>query len=150
MLKPMACVAGILAVLIISAGADDATPSIKEVMGKLHKGTSSPLAKLKTALKADTPDWKAVQNLSKDFVTLGACLAENKPPRGDESAYEQLANSYYENAKVARRRRQGRGQGLGAGRSEQDRGLVQDLPRGPQEAMKPPGDTTIGARMAIE
>ena len=99
MLKPMACVAGILAVLIISAGADDATPSIKEVMGKLHKGTSSPLAKLKTALKADTPDWKAVQNLSKDFVTLGACLAENKPPRGDESAYEQLANSYYENAK---------------------------------------------------
>ena len=99
MLKPMACVAGILAVLIISAGADDATPSIKEVMGKLHKGTSSPLAKLKTALKADTPDWKAVQNLSKDFVTLGACLAENKPPRGDESAYEQLAKAYYENAK---------------------------------------------------
>ena len=99
MLKPMAFVAGILAVLIISAGADDATPSIKEVMGKLHKGTSSPLAKLKTALKADTPDWKHVQNLSKDFVILGACLAENKPPRGDEAAYEQLANSYYENAK---------------------------------------------------
>ena len=97
MLKPMACMAGILAVLIISAGAD-ATPSIKEVMGKLHKGTSSPLAKLKTALKADTPDWKAVQNLSKDFVILGL-PGQNKPPRGDESAYEQLANSYYENAK---------------------------------------------------
>ena len=44
-------------VLIISAGADDATPSIKEIMGKRHKRASAPLAKLKTALKADTPDW---------------------------------------------------------------------------------------------
>jgi cytochrome c556 len=99
-LKPMACVASVLAVLIISAGADDATPSIKEIMGKLHKGTSAPLAKLKTALKADTPDWKEIQNLSKDFVTLGACLPENEPPKGDKSAYEKRAEAYYENAKA--------------------------------------------------
>jgi cytochrome c556 len=99
MLKAMPSVAGILAVLIIAAGADDATPSIKEIMGKLHKGTNAPLAKLKTALKADKPDWKMVRDLSDDFVSLGACLAENEPPRGDKSAYEQLAGAYYENAK---------------------------------------------------
>ena len=100
MLKPMACVASVLAVLIISAGADDATPSIKEIMGKLHKGANAPLAKLKTALKADTPDWKDIQNLSKDFVILGAGLAKNKPPRGDKAAFEKLANAYHENAKA--------------------------------------------------
>ncbi|MDR3635872.1 MAG: cytochrome c [Isosphaeraceae bacterium] len=80
------------------AGAED-TPSIKEIMGKLHKGANAPLGKLKGALKAESPDWKEVQSLSKDFVILGAGLAKNEPPRGDKAAYEKLANSYYENAK---------------------------------------------------
>jgi cytochrome c556 len=98
-MKRMACMASVLAVLIVAARADDSTPSIKEIMGKLHKGANAPLAKLKTALKADAPDWKDVQDLSKDFVILGAGLAKNEPPRGDKSAFEQLANAYYQNAK---------------------------------------------------
>jgi hypothetical protein len=69
-------------------------------MGKLHKGANAPLAKLKTALKADTPDWREVQNLSKDFVILGAGLARNEPPRGDTTAFVQLADAYYQNAKA--------------------------------------------------
>jgi hypothetical protein len=92
--------ASVLAVLIVAARADDPSPSIKEIMGKLHKGANAPLAKLKTVLKAETPDWKDVQSLSKDFVILGADLAKNEPPRGDRSAFEQLANAYYQNVKA--------------------------------------------------
>jgi hypothetical protein len=59
-MKRAARAASVLAILIIAARADDSTPSIKEIMGKLHKGPDAPLAKLKTALKSDTPDWKDV------------------------------------------------------------------------------------------
>ena len=99
-MKRTACVASVLAVLIMAARADDSTPSIKEIMGKLHKGANAPLAKLKTALKTDTPDWKDVQDLSKDFVILGAGLAKNEPPKGDKSAFVKLADAYYQNAKA--------------------------------------------------
>jgi hypothetical protein len=100
MMKRTACVASVLAVLIVAAGADDSTPSIKEIMGKLHKGANAPLAQLKSALKADTPDWKGIQDLSKDFVILGASLARNEPPRGDRSAFERLASAYLESVRA--------------------------------------------------
>jgi cytochrome c556 len=96
----MAGMASVLAVVILAAGAEDSSPSIKEIMGKLHKGTNAPLAKLKTALKADMPDWKEVKALSKDFVILGAGLAKNEPPRGDKSAFVQLGDAYYQSAKA--------------------------------------------------
>src|SRR5258708_27576090 len=99
-MKRVACMASVLAVLMVAARADDASPSIKEIMGKLHKGANAPLAKLKTALKADKPDWKEVQDLSKEFVTLGAGLAKNVPPKGDKSAFAQLADAYYQKAKA--------------------------------------------------
>jgi cytochrome c556 len=98
-MKRTACAASVLAVLIMAARADDSTPSIKEIMGKLHKGANAPLAKLKTALKSDTPDWKDVQDLTEDFVSLGAGLAKNKPPKGDNSAFKKRADAYYEYAK---------------------------------------------------
>ncbi len=91
MIKRTACMVSFLAVLLLAAGADDSTPSIKEIMGKLHKGADAPLSKLKTALKSNTPDWTNIQDLSKDFVKLGADLAKNKPPRGDKSAFEKRA-----------------------------------------------------------
>ena len=145
-MKRTACVASVLAVLIMAARADDSTPSIKEIMGKLHKGDNAPLAKLKTALKHDTPDWKDVQDLSKDFVSLGAGLAKNKPPKGTNSAFKKRTDAYYQYAKGSRRRRQGRGQGQGGVGAEQDRGLVQGLPLSPQEVMRSSSDRTAAAR----
>jgi hypothetical protein len=100
MMKRMAGMASVLAVLILAARADDSSPSIKEIMGKLHKGANAPLARLKTSLKADTPDWKEVQDSSKDFVILGAGLARHEPPRGDKSTFVQLADAYYQSAKA--------------------------------------------------
>jgi len=78
---------------------EDKTPTIKEVMQKLHKGADSPLAKLKTALKADAPDWKSIQDKSKDFVILGAAMAKNDPPKGEKKDFKKLADDYYEESK---------------------------------------------------
>src|SRR5262245_3476269 len=77
---------------------DGKTPSIKDVMNKLHKGAPSPLARLKTDLSAPSPDWAALEKASKDFVILGAALAKNDPPKGDKSSWAKLADSYFQDA----------------------------------------------------
>ena len=79
---------------------DGPTPSIKDVMGKLHKGAPSPLAKLKTDLSAPSPDWAALEKATKDFVILGAALAKNDPPKGDKASWNKLAAMYFEDAKT--------------------------------------------------
>ena len=90
----------VAAALVTSSVADDATPSIKDVMVKLHKGATSPLAKLKKQAKADSVPWKEVQSETKDFVILGAALAKNEPPKGEMSSWKKLADSYFEDAKA--------------------------------------------------
>jgi cytochrome c556 len=100
-MKRLVCVASTLATIALLAGAatqDSAT--IKDVMDKLHKGKTAPLAKLKTALKAESPDWSKVQELTKDFVKFGAFLEKNDPPRGEKADFEKLAKAYHTNAKA--------------------------------------------------
>ena len=78
----------------------DKTPTIKDVMNKLHKGANAPLAKLKTELKAESPDWKAIQDKTKDFVVFGAALGKNDPPKGDKESWKKLAESYLADSKA--------------------------------------------------
>jgi cytochrome c556 len=104
-MKRPVCLASALAVLALSAvasvqGQGQETPTIKQIMAKLHKGANAPLAKAKAALKGDAPDWKAVQDASKDMVILGALLSKNDPPRGEKADFDKLANTYHENAKA--------------------------------------------------
>ncbi len=105
-MKSLVCGASLLALLALvvltagPAGADDETPSIKDVMGKLHKGANSPLAQLKTQLKSASPDWDKVQKSTKDMVILGASLAKNDPPKGEAASYKALATAYFQNAKA--------------------------------------------------
>ncbi len=106
-MKKLACVACVVGLVAISAlatsfvGADEEkTATIKEVMRKLHKGANSPLAKLKKALAADSPDWKDIQKLTKDFATFGAALGKNDPPKGEKEDFKKLADAYYHNAKA--------------------------------------------------
>jgi cytochrome c556 len=99
-MKRIACVASALAIMVLSAGADNEKLTVKELMGKLHKGAKAPLARLKTALKAETPNWKEVQDSSKELVMLGAGLPKTEPPKGDKASFEKLATSYYETAKA--------------------------------------------------
>ena len=82
------------------SGADDDTPTIKEVMNTLHKGASSPLALLKGQLRRDSPDWATIQKETKDFVILGASLAKNDPPKGDKGSWKTLADGYFADAKA--------------------------------------------------
>jgi hypothetical protein len=100
-MKRLICLLSTLAVMALAAGAGgEDIPTIKDVMDKLHNGANAPLAKLKTALKSDSPDWKNVQDLTKDFTILGAALAKNEPPRGEKADFEKLANAYFSNAKA--------------------------------------------------
>lgn len=74
-MKRLACVALVLGMSIAlfrsPAGAQDSTPTIKEIMGRLHKGFNPPLVLLKKDLQASEPNWEEIQRMSKDFVNLG-------------------------------------------------------------------------------
>jgi cytochrome c556 len=99
----MASVMALLAATAFATGRagtfDDETPTIKDVMGKLHKGANSPLAQLKKSLQG-SPNWKDVQGLTKEFETLGAALPKDEPPIGKKDDYKMLATAYYDNAKA--------------------------------------------------
>jgi cytochrome c' len=106
-MKKLVCVACMVGLVAISgfatgfAGSDDEkTPTIKEVMQKLHKGANSPLAKVKKALAADSPDWKDIQKTTKDFATYGAALPKNDPPKGEKEDFKKQADAYSDNAKA--------------------------------------------------
>jgi cytochrome c556 len=87
------------AVVVPAIGRDGETPSIKDVMGKLNKGNNAPLAQLKTALKAQKPDWKGIQESSKLYAELAPAMPKNDPPRGDSAAYKKLAETFATNSK---------------------------------------------------
>ena len=108
-MRPLFCAASMLAFMALaslaagSAGAsddDEETASIKTVMEKLHKGGKSPLANLKTALKANSPDWESVQKEAKLFKKYGDALPKNDPPKGKKADYEKLAKAFAANAKT--------------------------------------------------
>src|SRR4051794_30586480 len=90
----------ILMVTVLAGAQDDKTPSIKDVMNKLHKGANAPLGKLGKALKSDSPNWKEIQNSTKDFVILGASLGKNDPPKGEKASWAKLSDTYFSNAKA--------------------------------------------------
>ena len=70
-------------------------------------------------------------------------MAKNKPPKGDNSAFlKHGADAYYEYAKslddAAKAEDKAKAQ-AGAG---QDRGVVQGVPLGPQDAMRSSSDSS--------
>lgn len=90
----MAC-----AVPVAAFAFDDETPTVKAVMNKLHKGSTSQSSTLKKQAQADPPEWEAISKTTKDFVILGAALAKNDPPKGDKEEWKKLAAKYYDTAK---------------------------------------------------
>ncbi len=90
----------VLAATVLAASSDDNTPTIKQVMDKLHKGGSSPLATLKKGLAASSPDWKAIEKSTKLFAEFGPALPKNEAPKGDQEDFKKLANAYAANAKA--------------------------------------------------
>lgn len=91
----------VLGAALPTADAEDTTvPTIKKAMQVLHKGANSPLATLKKSLASDSPNWKQVQDKTKDFVILGASLAKNDPPKGEKASWTKLADSYFSHSKA--------------------------------------------------
>jgi cytochrome c556 len=78
---------------------DEKTPTIKEVMQKLHKGPKAELSKLKKDLAADSLDWSDIKEKAKEIETYGAALPKNDPPKGAKDDWKKLADSYVESAK---------------------------------------------------
>jgi cytochrome c556 len=106
-MKSLICAASIACLLVVAAvvsrpagAADDGkADSIEKIMDKLHKGKTSPLAVLKTALKSQSPDWAKVQKQSKTLATVSADLPKFDPPKGDAASFKKLAKAYATNAK---------------------------------------------------
>src|SRR4051794_34226567 len=93
----------LLAIVGLVLNPDDAQgkdPTIKEIMGKLHKGANAPLGVLKRDLQSDDPPWLEIQKVSRDFLILGAALSKNSPPKGDKDSWAKFARVYYDNAKA--------------------------------------------------
>jgi cytochrome c556 len=106
-MRSLFCAAGGLAVLTVAgllsgpaaATSDDEVPSIKKVMKKLNSGKTAPIAKVKAALKGESPSWTEVQKEAKVIAALTSALPKNDPPRGEKEAYDKLANAFASAAK---------------------------------------------------
>jgi cytochrome c556 len=103
-MKAFACLSvafAFAATIVVTAavGAEEKTPTIKEVMTKLYKGPNANMAKLKNELNANPPAWKQVKDRTKDFVTLAEGLAKNEPRKGDKDSFKKLADTHLANAK---------------------------------------------------
>lgn len=67
---------------------------IAEVMTKGHKGKDSLKESINAELKKSSPDWKAVQEKSAEFVTLAEGLGANDPPKGSKDGWKKQCEGY--------------------------------------------------------
>jgi cytochrome c556 len=103
-IKRFATMAGVVAMLGLVAGIagayDDPVPTIKQAMGKLHKGGTAALPTVKKALGAPTPDWPGIQTTTKLISDLSAAITDQDPPKGDKADYTKLSKAYAAEAKT--------------------------------------------------
>jgi hypothetical protein len=107
-MRSLICAATLLGFLTVigwtsrpaGAQSDDETPTIKQIMAKLHKGSKAPLTAVKNALKSEAPNWSTIETEAKVIEKFGAFLPKADPPRGDKESYVKLAKDYEKNAKA--------------------------------------------------
>ena len=78
-----------------SVGAEEKTPSIKDVM-KTVAGKEGLCAKCNTAAKGEK--WEDAQKLAKSLAECGVNLTKTKCPKGDAKSWEKLTKQYCEDA----------------------------------------------------
>jgi hypothetical protein len=96
---------------------DEKIPTISEIMIQGHKGTDAFLSKLKGEVKGGK--WEDALPHAKALNVFGEALGKNKPPKGDEKSWKQLAEKYAANTKavlvaVEKKDAKGAGKALGA------------------------------------
>jgi hypothetical protein len=96
----VALLVGLTLALGPSGAREDKPPTIKQIMGKAHKGDDSLIEKLGKELKDDKPEWEIIQKQSKELLELGTALGKNTPPKGDKESWEKLTKKYVEIATI--------------------------------------------------
>jgi hypothetical protein len=106
-MRALICAASLLGLLTVvawtsrPAGAqDDEKMTIKQIMGKIHKGSKAPIKNVQAELKSNSPDWSKVEIDANLIEKFGAFLPKAEPPRGDQASYQKLARAYEKNAKA--------------------------------------------------
>ena len=61
--------------IALGAAAAEKTPTIKEIMGKLHKGANPPVALLKKELQSDAPRCRRTSALASGRLASRRCRA---------------------------------------------------------------------------
>jgi hypothetical protein len=96
---------GVVAILIVlvcavrTQGDPEKTPTIKEIMGKAHKGPNSILPNVGKDLRdTNGPDWDEIKRSAKELVNLGKALGKNAPPKGEKASWQKLTKAYTEGA----------------------------------------------------
>jgi hypothetical protein len=96
--------AAVLAFVVLagkSSGDPEKTPTVKEIMGKAHKGPNSILPNVAKDLRDDNgPDWDEIKKSAKELVSLGKNLSRNDPPKGEKASWEKLTKAYTEHAQA--------------------------------------------------
>jgi cytochrome c556 len=98
----MRCVALVALLTIFQGGSDgtkEKTPSVKEIMQKLHGGRDGLRTKLNKEMRASKPDWEQIERETKEFVKFAEALGKNNPPRGDRQSWDRLTGLYVASAK---------------------------------------------------
>jgi len=92
----------VLTVLFFLAGSDATetkTPSVKEIMQKLHGGKGLRI-KLNKDMRAEKLDWTEIQKDTKEILKFAEALPKNEPPRGEKESWQKLSEVYIANAKA--------------------------------------------------
>src|SRR5438270_11977418 len=99
----MAALAAFVAVSASKPGlvgaADDKVPTVEEIMQKVNKGKGAIHAQVKEAVNSPSPDWAALQKMTKEYSALADFLGKNDPPKGDKGSWEKQTKAYAEKAK---------------------------------------------------
>lgn len=75
-------------------------PTIKEIMREAHKCSTAYIRYIRIEMDKDEPDWKIVQDKSRELVRAGKLLALNTPPKGSAESWERITTLYTSRATV--------------------------------------------------
>jgi hypothetical protein len=89
---------GFIATLLVTACSVNAKPdkdsSLKDIMSRLHKGDNAIRPMIDKELQEDSPDWPAIQKLTKDYLEGVKAAAQKDPPKGDKESWKKLTKQY--------------------------------------------------------
>jgi hypothetical protein len=74
------------------------TPTIKQIMGVLTKGSTSLTPVIGKELEADPIPWETVQSQTKEYARLAGELGKNEPPKGEKESWASLTLAWAEAA----------------------------------------------------